>query len=77
MAVAAVWSTILRQPLIFPRKNTQCGLWWGPYERSLREDTGAPPGANIVENVTFSAPGVFGRAGGLPDVLPGWSEATF
>ena len=55
VALAAVWSTILRQPLIFPRKNPQSGIWWGPYQRSLREEGAAPLGANIVENVTFSA----------------------
>ena len=56
VAVAAVWRTILRQPLKFPRKNTQSGIWWGPYQRSLREERGAPQGAKTMENAAFCAP---------------------
>ena len=53
MAVAAIWSTILRQPLKIPVKNQQSGFWWGPYDRFLREERGAVPSAKIVEIVTF------------------------
>ena len=67
MAVAAVWSRVWQHPLIFPMKNTLSGLRRGLYERSLREERGAPSGAQTVEIVTYSAPGSFGRHRADPD----------
>ena len=55
-AVAVVWSRMLRQPLIFPKKNAHSRLWWGTYARFLREERGAPPGAQIAENVMLGTP---------------------
>ena len=44
VAEAAVWSTLWRQPLIFPRKNTHPGSFWRAYQISLRSKRGALPG---------------------------------
>ena len=75
MAVAAVLSRLWPQMLKFLRKNAHCGLWWGPYQRSLREERDAQPGAKIMENVRFGPLWDEEEAGGFPDVPAGRSEA--